>query len=300
MAESEYRQALVTYIDILGFKKMVEDSERDSARIPELRFVLKTLRNQIGTGRRFKREIPESSPSTPIFRAFSFSDLTVRATVIDPADEFLNIFMGELCTLVNEQCRLVCRDDGNSPILLRGGISLGLLQVHPEIQEDELIFGPALVRAYELESTAAIFPRIVIDPAAIRKASSATTGHFYKQLISQSEDGVYFVDYLNACEEYSYTNALVFGGGGMSFTTHKHMIETQLAKLKASGAREGTIQKYLWLANYHNLKASQLPDPEFEPPVFEGDASDAEMEEAHRLRREELYISEELLNLLKQ
>lgn len=290
MADSEYRQAVVTYIDILGFREMVEESQRTASRIPELRGVLTALRSRIGTGRFFRRESPKNGMQvihvegygndhgtvniqgrTPLFRAFSFSDLTVRVTVIDPADEFWHILVVELLTLVYEQCRLACRDNGNSPILLRGGITLGAVQVHPEVQEDELIFGPALVRAYELENTAAIFPRIVVDPEVIKRARSLPP-FLYKQLISLSEDGIYFVDYLNVCE---------------SFTTHKHMVETRLAKLKAGGAREGVVQKYLWLVNYHNSKVNQLPDS-----ILKG-RPDAER------NRDELYISEELLSLLK-
>lgn len=311
MAESEYKQALVTHIDILGFREMVKESEREPSRISDLRYVLKVLKKQIGTGMRYSSRIPDGyHPPTPLFRAFNFSDLTVRATIIEPEDDFLDIFMDELFTLVNEQCRLACRDDGNSPILLRGGVTLGPIDVHPGLPEEDFLFGPAVVRAYDLESTAAIFPRIVIDPKVVKKAASMdstdvrsqilkSTGMFYKQLVSMSEDGVYFVDYLNACEDYSYSNFFVFGGGGMSFATHKHMIETRLKILKEEGAPERTIQKYLWLANYHNSKVPSLPDPELVPPVFEGEPDDAEIEQRNKLNREALLISEELLNLLK-
>jgi|SRR5579864_5763222 len=70
MPESKYREALVTYIDILGFREMVKDSERTPSRIPELRYVLKVLKKQIGTGVRysFERSEPKKSLKNSLSR----------------------------------------------------------------------------------------------------------------------------------------------------------------------------------------------------------------------------------------
>jgi hypothetical protein len=228
-----------------------------------------------------------------LFRAFNFSDCTVRATIIETPDDFLPIFLHELYILVNEQCRFVCTDNGDFPVLLRGGVTMGLLDVHPGTPERDVIFGPALVRAHELESSAAIFPRIVIDHTVVKEAreqdairvGKGTSSLFDKRLVSLSEDGVYFVDYLNACEDHSYGNILVFGGGGMSFDTHKRMIEGQLKELKEKRKSERIIQKYLWLAHYHNSRVDTIPDERFCAP--------------DKRTRESLCVSEESLGLLK-
>src|ERR1700734_1453383 len=42
--------------------------------------------------------------------------------------------------------------------LLRGGITVGEV-----VHDDECVFGPGLVRAYELESKKAYYPRFVLD-----------------------------------------------------------------------------------------------------------------------------------------
>jgi hypothetical protein len=49
MAQSEYRQALVTFIDILGFSEMVKGSEQEPANVPKIRDVIETLRKQLGS-----------------------------------------------------------------------------------------------------------------------------------------------------------------------------------------------------------------------------------------------------------
>lgn len=46
-----------------------------------------------------------------------------------------------------------------SGLLIRGAITIGDL-----VHDDLVVFGPALNRAYELESQRAIYPRIILDP----------------------------------------------------------------------------------------------------------------------------------------
>lgn len=295
MSEFDYRETLVTFLDILGFKEMVKASENDSSQVILLRRNLNALRERFAKGKNFKRETRSSESPVPIFRAFSFSDLTVRATVIDPIEELTYVLSNELHTLVNMQCELALRDDGHLPILIRGAISLGSMEVHPEDSSDELIFGPALVRSYELESTTAIFPRIVIDPAVIRRASALKNPVFPEHLITLGADGVYFVDYLKACEEFCWKPHMVFAG--LSLFTHKAMIETQLATLKEKGAKESIIQKYLWLVDYHNSTVARL-FPQDDSIKFTH-ADDPTSEIMPTPNGENLHISEEMLNLLK-
>ncbi|PDZ55088.1 hypothetical protein CON15_23105 [Bacillus cereus] len=42
-------------------------------------------------------------------------------------------------------------------ILMRGGLAVGLL-----CHNDNIVYGPAMVEAYELESKLAIYPRVVV------------------------------------------------------------------------------------------------------------------------------------------
>ena len=43
-------------------------------------------------------------------------------------------------------------------ILLRGGITVGQL-----CHKDNIVYGPAMVEAYELESKSAIYPRVIVS-----------------------------------------------------------------------------------------------------------------------------------------
>ena len=58
--------------------------------------------------------------------------------------------------------RLISND-----ILCRGAVTYGKL-----IHTKEMIFGPALVQAYETESKAALYPRIILSEDLINMAGS--------------------------------------------------------------------------------------------------------------------------------
>ena len=66
--------------------------------------------------------------------------------------------------------------------LLRGGVTVGDV-----LHEEEGVFGPAMNRAYYLESRCAVFPRIMLDPLAIDEM-----GEF--GALCSTEDSVTFLD----------------------------------------------------------------------------------------------------------
>jgi hypothetical protein len=235
--------------------------------------MLQVLRNQFAEGERFKfpsfaggDEKPE-----PLFRAFSFSDLTVRATLIDPEENFLNILNREIQILAGRQLELACwgADEWEIfPVLLRGAISVGSISINPALPSDELLFGPALVKSYKLESETAVFPRIVIDREVMRKAAEHG-GRLYYQFIKRGDDGIDFIHYLFGCNEFSDSFPPVLNSP-TSLANHKIMIEKKIAQLKKSGPKsERIIQKYLWLAAYHNLSCHQLASHEPSPVFYE-------------------------------
>src|SRR4029077_13762190 len=77
-------------------------------------------------------------------------------------------------------------------ILIRGAICVGDLFAE---SEESIVFGPALVKAYRLESEYAIYPRIVIDRDVIWDAEERGYIASWHDYCLQGEDGVYFVDY---------------------------------------------------------------------------------------------------------
>jgi hypothetical protein len=104
-----------------------------------------------------------------------------------------------LIDLVHAQTELAGRG-----ILVRGGMTVGNIYAAAD-----LAYGPAFVRAYDLESKLANYPRIVLDPSLIkalrddkriRSAQHSPDEEiaYIRSLIRQGDDGLWFVDYLGA------------------------------------------------------------------------------------------------------
>ncbi|HEY6350545.1 MAG TPA: hypothetical protein VI636_14150 [Candidatus Angelobacter sp.] len=301
MTEKTYKEALVTYIDVLAFKEFVRASENEPTRIGEIDRILLVLKTQLTDSPRFK--YAENRPPEQLFRAFSFSDLTVRATLINPENDLLNIFNREIQILAEKQLELACwgGDDWETfPVLLRGAISMGPILMDPVELRNDQIFGPALVRSYELESETSVFPRIVIDRGLMKKVNNPED-MLYRQFITRGDDGVDFVNYLSGCTEYFQAGEpITFHNSSTTFENHKRMIEKAVAQLKKAKKKPGDriIQKYLWLVNYHNRAVDQIPlsGPEEVPAVFPGEPDEESVEQTSLANREALKISEDLLN----
>jgi hypothetical protein len=116
---------------------------------------------------------------------------------------------------------------------VRGGVSLGSLHV-----SDHVLFGPALVEAYDLESRAAVHPRIVLS----RAASATQRGTAGGSMLMCDEDGQTFVDYLGAAFQEPYDLFSVLQG-------HR---DTVVDRLHDSRRQKRRWEKYRWLAEYHN------------------------------------------------
>jgi hypothetical protein len=146
---AEYTKSIVSYFDTLGFRRIVENSSSPEHVAQKLKALA-----------RF------SSPSPDIIDMFgntftNFSDLVLRTTPITSNSilrEGAGLLYWELMDLVHVQAELIAQG-----VLLRGSITVGDIFMH-----EEIVFGPALIRAYELESTVATAPRVIIDPDVFR------------------------------------------------------------------------------------------------------------------------------------
>jgi hypothetical protein len=141
---AQYTKSLVSYFDILGFRKIVAELSPDQ------------VASKLQALARF------SSPGSAIAETFgntftNFSDLVLRTVPVEPNPRLEGgegLLYCELLELVFIQAELIA--DG---VLLRGSITFGDIFI-----DDKMVFGPALIRAYELEDQVAIAPRVIVDP----------------------------------------------------------------------------------------------------------------------------------------
>jgi hypothetical protein len=256
--QHEYRRALVSFIDILGFRNLVA-----SATVDEILDVLRskielTLHWEGDTINRIKYKEGKAPEDDFYGTTISFSDLIVNVTPVRPIYPLFPIFQ-DLVTLGFRQMMLAMRG-----VFVRGGITLGDIYV-----DESVIFGPALIQAYDLERLAAKWPIIAFDPQLIRTMKGMARRHVadrrrndgvdtwlsraflaeFAMCIKKTDDGVYFLDYLSC---FAYEDSTT---GDLRYYLQDHR-----DVVKKAHARH-RHWKYSFIAEYHDtFSRRHFPD----------------------------------------
>jgi hypothetical protein len=182
------QKAIVLHTDILGFKKIIEDSsgEKNDETLNKLKSTLSEsatmLRNmQSVITSNIKLHFKQFSDN--LYASFSYSETDQNS--------FCDAF--EACILFS---RVYYETMLQNKLTIRGGISFG-----NDYSDDTIIFSHALVKAYILENEKAKYPRIIIDDELIGKVKREyTTSQTFDKVINNSilkdHENLYF---LNPC-----------------------------------------------------------------------------------------------------
>lgn len=135
---------------------------------------------------------------------------------------------------------------------VRGGLTLG-----PLYFDDEVVFGPALVEAYELEHQMARDPRIMLSARVARVVKSHL--RFYAEPFFSPQNGYVLVD----TDDTMFLNYLYDPIGSDEEGTllsvlkrHRRIVEQ---RLKENRTRPPIWAKYRWIATYHNFFCARGP-----------------------------------------
>jgi hypothetical protein len=137
--ELSYERRIVSFFDVLGWRENIIEAGNDPRRVARLASVPRMF-SSIVTG---LMDRVEGAHIT------SFSDNVVASV---PYEERYLIWT--LLSLANIQLGAALRG-----FWIRGAVTIGDLH-----HDDNIVFGPALNRAYVLESKQARYPRIILDP----------------------------------------------------------------------------------------------------------------------------------------
>ena len=176
LTSSIYSERCVAFIDILGFSAIVNNSITSPEQASNLAKILSQMTENTNS------DIVTFSGDD--FKTQTFSDCIVISE--SASDHGLSHLVWIISQLE--------RDLLAEGILTRGGIAEGLLH-----HSERIVFGPALIEAYRLESTTAIYPRVVVDRRAHQHFKRFQTNegllNDYNQL-RFDDDGPVFVDFL--------------------------------------------------------------------------------------------------------
>ncbi|HEX9803916.1 MAG TPA: hypothetical protein VGB35_11695, partial [Gammaproteobacteria bacterium] len=154
-----YQDRVVCFLDILGFSSHIARSiEQDGSdaveKIRELSDVFVHIREKLDIDRPFERHDKEVT---------QFSDSVV---ISFPAYSESGVFYA-LLDILWVQVSLAKKG-----YLCRGGVTRGRL-----IHTPTVLFGPAMVEAYTLESKSALYPRVILDAEIINTGVAAHARH---------------------------------------------------------------------------------------------------------------------------
>lgn len=241
-----YRNAIVTFLDVLGFRSLIKDESAEA-----IDSILEKMSKYAAP-----TADPDDDPYHPA--TTTFSDCVMRISFTDSeanSDYQIGLLFYELLALVHAQSELIDND-----VIVRGGVAFGDI-----FYQDQRVFGPAMVDAYELESKKAIFPRIVVSPKWMEILKSdrfiRSKNHTLKEelkyihkLIRQDDDGLYFIDYIRAIQsELDDPEA----GYILFLERHRSLIKRNLGK---HAGQERVLDKYKWLSRYHDELINELDE----------------------------------------
>lgn len=246
-----YRRSIFTFIDILGFREIAQKGKPE-----EIKALLENLQREAQ---------PDDKVADELEMSFlTFSDSTVRVVPLDSKSNKKypgGILWQELLSVVFLQSRMV-----RSRCFIRGGLTIDDIYI-----DDGMVFGPAIIKAYTLESEFAVYPRIVVDPAVfqlfekeplLKHHDTETEWEYLQKVIRRDSDGLYFVDYISGILSE-------FDEEGMEFdflSAHKDIVLESAAAFKGLNK---IAAKYLWLANYHNTVIREISPKAFAHYGFE-------------------------------
>lgn len=162
-----YESRIVAFLDIVGFSALVAATKDDSQKENDL---IQTMRS---VHRYFDALSGES------FRVTVFSDSIVISVNRD-------VSVGDFFVAMAKYLFYSMKETG---LVIRGAITQGKI-----FHENSVILGPAMVRAYELESRSAIYPRVILDPEVAFDLSGQA--RIFK-VVERDFDGLDFINFFS-------------------------------------------------------------------------------------------------------
>lgn len=213
------KKHIVAYLDILGAQKLMLSEESNT--------FLNILQEQYEE----LLSLPKVLKHIPQFEDVKikiFSDNIIIVSELVEDKSINKTKLERILQLVSHlQVNLLVKTK-----LLRGGITIGELFIN-----DTLVYGAGLIEAYNIESTVAIYPRIVV--------SSEVAYLNEEESIIKDFDGNWFVNF--------YWSFIESAGLYIDMSSYidKVVQETNLKDYKIR-------QKINWLINYHNLRCDEM------------------------------------------
>ena len=253
--ELSYKKRIVAFIDIMGFKDIVSESENNIRKLKSIVEALEFLKTWEVPDKWSTEfiEIEESAQKKGVhnfstsreIRCTCFSD-SVVVSVLATSDNVNEVFSTLLTNIAFIGAELI-----SEGILIRGGMTIGNL-IH---EKDGTVIGQAFIDAYELENSSAIYPRIIVSDRLIEQLNypilRKSDSYPYHQYLARFEDGCVGITQLK------YYQVLQSWDKMSQEKLKQELVKAKLTiinGLDQSFENPSVYKKFLWLKKqYENL-----------------------------------------------
>lgn len=187
---TKYENRITIFIDILGFRNIVNKTESDDTYINKIFDVLNSMKSELLSNEIFgdinvdpndkeqfekskeiRDRVSKSLKNKSSIQITHFSDSIVFSIGLENDMYAMSLF--------EYVGRITYRLWKDFKILIRGGVSIGNL-IH---KENGVLFGPAMVNAYDYETNLANYPRIIFDDLSYNVYRNSPSFKAMKKLI---------------------------------------------------------------------------------------------------------------------
>jgi hypothetical protein len=228
-----YEMRYCAYVDVLGFRNLIR--ELDAGKLDET-----AMTDLFYSMQEAPFEVPRHAQEADLKRQSISDAICISTTPTIHGFQWLALSLSALTANLLRRGYFV-----------RGGLVKGKLS-----HSGEVVFGSALVRAYELESTVALYPRVMMT-----REVAADIQHYAKedsqigQYVRQAEDGPYYFHFLSVLDR-------IFAGPGdegqRSVTAQhfNHWVAMIQQRFDESVDDPRHFEKVKWLAEYWNANSA--------------------------------------------
>jgi len=237
-----YQERLLAFIDILGFSAAINNTVQSiEGKKREIKDETQKIYCFFEEAQSLlDKKYPDRTKSENIRVVNHFSDSIVISYSMAEEAAIFSILTEIL---------FLCVTALQKNFLLRGAVVCNKLY-----HEDNIIFGPALVKASDMEKKLAIYPRIVlnddildiVDKHQSKWPSKTTQAQFKKNILTKDFDGLYYVNYVDGI------NFVINDKDGI--LVYFKSLRTSIIKLERFIKEDMSIKsKYLWLKTKYNI-----------------------------------------------
>lgn len=242
--EPKYEDQFVAFVDFLGFSEAsAQTSETTRSEVLKLLLSLSGLRREFemqstvqknGTTRFLKPAI--STFSDHIVISYPLQPIYAEYAEMGP-DEFLPALV--IITQFTQLLERIAAEALRIGFLVRGGATIGKLY-----HAHGVVFGEALIEAFQIESRTSIYPRVVLSSQITRRPKWIE----HQPYVAKCSDGLYHFDYFKSLLLDSASPGDAYGANVRAWFNHVlAVVARNLTELESRGSLN-ELAKWAWFA----------------------------------------------------